>query len=96
MQRDAKMVSYKVVDKGAKPYVEVDVAGEKKVRSQAPGGNPLTLLQIHLQSLRDACKLPFPTLSAHPCSVPAHKDRMPETWLACACMFCPSSQGRDA
>ena len=31
MQRDAKMVSYKVVDKSAKPYVEVDVAGEKKV-----------------------------------------------------------------
>ena len=33
MQRDAKMVSYKVVDKSAKPYVEVDVAGEKKVPS---------------------------------------------------------------
>ena len=31
MQRDAKMVSYKVVDKSAKPYVEVDVAGDKKV-----------------------------------------------------------------
>ena len=31
VQRDAKMVSYKVVDKSAKPYVEVDVAGEKKV-----------------------------------------------------------------
>ena len=31
VQRDAKMVSYKVVDKSAKPYVEVDVAGDKKV-----------------------------------------------------------------
>ena len=31
VQRDAKMVSYKVVDKGTKPYVEVDIAGEKKV-----------------------------------------------------------------
>lgn len=31
VQRDAKMVSYKVVDKAAKPYVEVDVAGDKKV-----------------------------------------------------------------
>jgi hypothetical protein len=36
VQRDAKMVSYKVVDKGAKPYVEVDVAGEKKVRFTSP------------------------------------------------------------
>lgn len=26
-----KMVSYKVVDKGGKPYVEVEVKGEKKV-----------------------------------------------------------------
>ncbi|CAK0784735.1 Luminal-binding protein 3 [Coccomyxa viridis] len=33
VQRDAKMVSYKVVDKSAKPYVEVDVAGEKKTFS---------------------------------------------------------------
>ena len=31
MQRDAKMVSYKVVDKGTKPYVEVTIADEKKV-----------------------------------------------------------------
>lgn len=31
VQRDAKMVSYKVVDKAAKPYVEVTVADEKKV-----------------------------------------------------------------
>ena len=33
VQRDAKMVSYGVVDKGAKPYVEVDISGEKKVRA---------------------------------------------------------------
>ena len=31
VQRDAKMVSYKVVDKASKPYVEVEVGGEKKV-----------------------------------------------------------------
>ncbi len=31
VQRDAKMVSYKVVDKAAKPYVEVEISGEKKV-----------------------------------------------------------------
>ena len=31
VQRDAKMVSYGVVDKSAKPYVEVEVAGSKKV-----------------------------------------------------------------
>ena len=31
VQRDAKMVSYDVVDKAQKPYVEVDVAGQKKV-----------------------------------------------------------------
>ena len=40
MQRDAKMVSYKVVDKSAKPYVEVDVAGEKKVRCQPSEAPP--------------------------------------------------------
>ena len=33
VQRDAKMVSYKVVDKEAKPYIEVEISGEKKVRS---------------------------------------------------------------
>jgi hypothetical protein len=32
VQRDAKMVSYKVVDKDTKPYIEVEVAGDKKVR----------------------------------------------------------------
>ena len=32
MQKDAKMVSYKVVDKASKPYVEVTIADEKKVR----------------------------------------------------------------
>lgn len=31
VQRDAKMVSYKVVDKAAKPYVEVEISGDKKV-----------------------------------------------------------------
>ena len=30
VQRDAKMVSYKVVDKSGKPYVTVDIAGETK------------------------------------------------------------------
>ena len=35
MQRDAKMVSYKVVDKEAKPYIEVEIGGEKKVQSGA-------------------------------------------------------------
>ena len=33
VQKDAKMVSYNVVDKSAKPYVEVEVGGEKKVSS---------------------------------------------------------------
>ncbi len=33
VQRDAKLVSYKVVDKGGKPYVSVNVAGEDKVFS---------------------------------------------------------------
>ncbi|KAK9808266.1 hypothetical protein WJX73_005089 [Symbiochloris irregularis] len=33
VQRDAKMVSYKVVDKAAKPYVEVDMAGSTKTFS---------------------------------------------------------------
>ena len=33
VQRDAKMVSYKVVDKEAKPYIEVEIGGEKKVGS---------------------------------------------------------------
>lgn len=31
VQRDAKMVPYKIVDKGGKPNVEVKVAGETKV-----------------------------------------------------------------
>lgn len=35
VQRDAKMVSYKVVDKETKPYIEVEISGEKKVRSEA-------------------------------------------------------------
>lgn len=47
MQRDAKMVSYKVVDKSAKPYVEVDVAGEKKVFSQAPDASAAKQHQNH-------------------------------------------------
>lgn len=34
VQRDAKMVSYKVVDKETKPYIEVEISGEKKVRSR--------------------------------------------------------------
>lgn len=33
VQRDAKLVSYKVVDKAAKPYVEVEISGDKKVFS---------------------------------------------------------------
>jgi heat shock protein 5 len=33
VQRDAKMVSYKVVDKASKPYVSVDIAGETKTFS---------------------------------------------------------------
>ena len=33
VQRDAKMVSYKVVDKTGKPYVSVDIAGEEKTYS---------------------------------------------------------------
>ncbi len=33
VQRDAKLVSYKIVDKGGKPYVEVNVKDEKKVRA---------------------------------------------------------------
>ena len=35
VQRDAKMVSYKVVDKETKPYIEVEISGEKKVRRGA-------------------------------------------------------------
>lgn len=31
VQRDAKLVSYDIVDRGSKPYVSVDVGGEKKV-----------------------------------------------------------------
>lgn len=30
VQRDAKMVSYKVVDKSGKPYVSVNIGGEEK------------------------------------------------------------------
>ena len=33
VQRDAKMVSYDVVDKKGKPYVQVEVSGEKKTFS---------------------------------------------------------------
>ena len=35
VQRDAKMVSYKVVDKETKPYIEVEISGEKKVHCGA-------------------------------------------------------------
>ena len=33
VQRDAKMVSYDVIDKKGKPYVQVEVAGDKKTFS---------------------------------------------------------------
>lgn len=33
MQRDAKMVSYDVIDKKGKPYVQVEVSGDKKTFS---------------------------------------------------------------
>jgi molecular chaperone DnaK (HSP70) len=33
VQRDAKMVSYKVIDKASKPYVSVNIAGEDKTFS---------------------------------------------------------------
>ncbi len=32
VQRDAKLVSYDVVEKNTKPYVQVEIADEKKVR----------------------------------------------------------------
>ena len=31
VQKDAKMVPYKIIDKSSKPYVEVKVGGESKV-----------------------------------------------------------------
>ena len=31
VQKDSKMVPYKIVDKSGKPYVEVKVGGEDKV-----------------------------------------------------------------
>jgi hypothetical protein len=34
VQRDKKLMSYDIVDKAGKPMVQVDVAGEKKVRAQ--------------------------------------------------------------
>lgn len=34
VQRDAKLVSYNIVDRQGKPYVQVDVNGESKVRNQ--------------------------------------------------------------
>jgi hypothetical protein len=33
VQRDAKLMSYDIVDKAGKPYVSVNVGGEKKVRA---------------------------------------------------------------
>ena len=35
VQKDAKMVPYKIIDKGTKPYVEVQVGGETKVISSS-------------------------------------------------------------
>ena len=35
MQRDAKLVSYDVVEKNTKPYVQVEIGDEKKVRPPA-------------------------------------------------------------
>lgn len=41
------MVSYKVVDKAGKPYVEVELSGEKKVRdSLVP---PPTTLHVRME-----------------------------------------------
>ena len=33
VQKDKKLVSYNIVDRGTKPYIEVEVAGEKKTFS---------------------------------------------------------------
>lgn len=35
VQRDAKLVSYNIVDRQGKPYVQVEVNGESKVRWHA-------------------------------------------------------------
>ena len=34
VQRDKKLMSYDIVDKGGKPMVQVEVKGENKVRRQ--------------------------------------------------------------
>lgn len=34
VQRDKKLMSYNIVDKQGKPYVQVDVNGEEKVSQQ--------------------------------------------------------------
>ncbi len=53
VQRDAKMVSYKVVDKAAKPYVEVTISDEKKVITP-PSGNLITIT-TSLADIKPAC-----------------------------------------
>eukprot|EP00983_Pelagomonas_calceolata_P082688 1155993-Pelagomonas_calceolata.AAC.13 len=38
VQRDAKLVSYDIVDKNGKPYVSVDMGKDKKVRKECEHG----------------------------------------------------------
>ncbi len=50
MQRDAKLVAYKIVDKATKPYVEVEFKGEKKTFS------PEEISSMILAKMRDTAE----------------------------------------
>ncbi len=63
VQRDAKMVSYKVVDKASKPYVSVDIAGETKTFSpEEVSAMILTKVRRSLASLLSGGKDHWPPL----------------------------------
>lgn len=67
VQRDSKMVPYKIIDRAGKPYVEVKVGGENKVRSSTNKPN-LSFLAERLIDKLTSCMM----ASSHTCNRTKH------------------------
>ena len=91
MQRDAKMVSYKVVDKAAKPYVEVTISDEKKVNTPQSGN--LITITTSPADIKPACMF----CNSKDVFVDKFCNKHYAQRLRCGCLVCrPSRQRRSA
>ena len=73
MQRDAKMVSYKVVDKGSKPQISVNIAGETKTFSPEEV-SAMILTKVRCKAERPTHLKPVDRLAAqHSSQAAAHQ-----------------------